>query len=237
LDVVAQAGGAKRALDKVYTVTITGGQLAIRLVSSVDDPMVNAIAIVPTVGPASMAAPQLQTLGSVPTNGTISANYPDPRSDILLEWKIESAESSSIASPVFATTGSAEHLSLAPFNLAPGYYRVSVRAVNALTHDATEFYEAYLVLVSGSASAMSVYPNPWRADRHQAPVHFKPAPANATLKIFSVSGHHVRTLHESAGEITWDLQNDSGQNVASGIYLYLMTSNDGEKRGKLAVVR
>jgi hypothetical protein len=92
-------------------------------------------------------------------------------------------------------------------------------------------------------SAVQIYPNPWRADKHAAhpTVTFANLPSGSTMKIFTASGHLVRTLGGQSlrlGTMTWDLTNDSGDKVASGIYLYLITDSQGDKvKGKLAVIK
>jgi hypothetical protein len=45
-DIVQQAGGPNRAIDKPFTVNVTGGAITIQMTSTVDDPQVNAIEIV-----------------------------------------------------------------------------------------------------------------------------------------------------------------------------------------------
>jgi hypothetical protein len=83
------------------------------------------------------------------------------------------------------------------------------------------------------------YPNPWRADRGYAQqINFDQLAGNTTIKIFTISGHLVRTLTTGNSSTTWDLNNDSGDRVASGIYIYLVTNDQGqEARGKVAVIR
>jgi hypothetical protein len=83
------------------------------------------------------------------------------------------------------------------------------------------------------------YPNPWRADRGYAQqITFDQLAGNTTIKIFTVSGHLVRTLGTSSSLTTWDLNNDSGDRVASGIYIYLVTDDQGQQaRGKVVVIR
>jgi hypothetical protein len=44
-DIVAQAGGPNRAVDKTFTVNVTGGAISIQMRSTVDDPQINAIEI------------------------------------------------------------------------------------------------------------------------------------------------------------------------------------------------
>jgi hypothetical protein len=87
----------------------------------------------------------------------------------------------------------------------------------------------------GSARA---YPNPWRSDRHTIPlITFDRLPLGSTVKIFTVSGRFVKTLPVTVATATWDLTNDNGDRVASGIYLYLLEANGNTKTGQLTVVR
>ncbi len=85
-----------------------------------------------------------------------------------------------------------------------------------------------------------VFPNPWRKDKHNGfPVTFSNVPDNSEIKIFTVSAHEVRKLTvSSGGNVTWDLNNESGDRVGSGLYLYLVKTADGHQtRGKLALIR
>jgi hypothetical protein len=84
-----------------------------------------------------------------------------------------------------------------------------------------------------------VYPNPWRKDAHTGEdVTFDQLSTDSVIKVFTVAGHLVRTITAPAGAALWDLKNDSGDTVASGLYLYMVTNNHGDKwRGKLAVIR
>jgi hypothetical protein len=93
--------------------------------------------------------------------------------------------------------------------------------------------------VVNDLAAIRVYPNPWRVDKHGGKlITFDMLPPNTTIKLFTVSGHLVRTLPKSTNSVTWDLKNDSGDGVASGIYLDVATTDDGQKsRGKVAIIR
>jgi hypothetical protein len=57
-DIVAQAGGSRRAVDKLFPVNVTGGKITIVLTASVDDPAVNAIEITPASQPSASAPVQ-----------------------------------------------------------------------------------------------------------------------------------------------------------------------------------
>ena len=85
-----------------------------------------------------------------------------------------------------------------------------------------------------------VYPNPWRADRNaNIKVTFDQLSPGSTVKIFTLSGHHVKTLSaQNAGLSTWDMTNEPGDPVASGIYIYSIRDSQGNSvRGKLGVIR
>ena len=63
------------------------------------------------------------------------------------------------------------------------------------------------------------------------------------LAIYDVAGRKVRTLidgQQTAGnglQITWDGRNDSGSQVASGIYIYRLQSNQSVASGKMLLTR
>jgi len=57
-------------------------------------------------------------------------------------------------------------------------------------------------------------------------------PQKATISIFTLSGTLVRTLKKddsSISSIDWDLKNDYGIPIASGLYVIHVKTNEGEK--------
>ena len=98
---------------------------------------------------------------------------------------------------------------------------------------------AVIFIIGDDLSNVVVYPNPYDVRKHSVPqVKFANTTDPATVKIFTVSGHFVRKIEAVAGVATWDLKNDSGDNVASGLYIYMITNRTGQKaRGQVAVVR
>jgi len=92
--------------------------------------------------------------------------------------------------------------------------------------------------VSPVVTSVRVYPDPWRADLHSnLLITFDHMALHSTIKIFTVAGRLVRTLDADSGSATWDRKNDSGDRVASGVYLYLLTDGQGnETKGKLAII-
>ena len=83
------------------------------------------------------------------------------------------------------------------------------------------------------------YPNPWRSNQDAGvSVTFDQMTLDATVKIFTLSGHWVKTLSSANGAVKWDLTNDTGEKVASGMYIYLVTNPQGQKqKGKLVVIK
>jgi len=94
-------------------------------------------------------------------------------------------------------------------------------------------------VLSVNLSAVRIYPNPWRGDKHAGKVvTFDQLPLGATIKIFTVNGRLIKTLMPSATTATWDLTNNTEDKVGSGLYIYLISDNQGNKiRGKLAVIK
>ena len=144
-----------------------------------------------------------------------------------------------IAGSGYGVTTAAPSLALSEAaQLTEGIWHVSVTATNSSGTSGPA--EADFALVSDALSGVRVYPNPWRRSRDlgNTTVHFDPLPADAHVKIFSISAHLVRDLGISNGRASWDVKNDDGDNAASGIYIYLITDSQGNKeRGKLVVIQ
>jgi peptidoglycan/xylan/chitin deacetylase (PgdA/CDA1 family) len=86
--------------------------------------------------------------------------------------------------------------------------------------------------ISASVAQVKVSPNPWRAgDRN---ITIGPLPPNSTVKVFTMSARLVKTLDASG---VWDLTNNTGESVASGFYIYLVTDGNDQKRGLIGVIR
>lgn len=67
---------------------------------------------------------------------------------------------------------------------------------------------------------------------------FMNLPEQASISIFTLAGDHVITLdHVNGSSESWDLISRNQQMVTSGIYLYVVKSENGNKIGKFVVVR
>ncbi|MGH7741005.1 MAG: T9SS type A sorting domain-containing protein [Candidatus Eiseniibacteriota bacterium] len=92
---------------------------------------------------------------------------------------------------------------------------------------------------------VGVVPNPYRAaEAWDQPgsneLHFTGLPAQAVIKIYTVAGDLVATLdHDDAVHDfqPWNLKNQNGSDVASGIYMYRVESGTFTFQSRFVVVR
>ncbi len=103
---------------------------------------------------------------------------------------------------------------------------------------------ADVALLSKQTNQLSdayVFPNPYKgtgAGGTQG-VLFAALPPQATIRVFTLHGTLVRKIehHDASGASRWDLNNEKGETVASGVYLYAIESSGRTVRGKLAILR
>ena len=72
-------------------------------------------------------------------------------------------------------------------------------------------------------------------------IQFVNLPANATVRIYTASGVLVRILNQATtnfgGTVNWDVRNRNNQFVASGVYFYHVTAENGESTvGRMTII-
>jgi hypothetical protein len=99
---------------------------------------------------------------------------------------------------------------------------------------------------SADLDAIKVVPNPyivtagWEVDRFNRRLQFNHLPDRCTIDIYTLAGDHVVTIHheDDSGDEFWDLTNKNGQNIAYGLYIYVVETPNGKKRiGKFLVIK
>ncbi|MCX5782501.1 MAG: hypothetical protein NT145_07365, partial [Elusimicrobia bacterium] len=103
---------------------------------------------------------------------------------------------------------------------------------------------------SQNLESVNVYPNPYspgsgtRFDNSSLGegIVFDKLTAKAKVRIFNVAGELVAELDETDGDgrYLWDIRNQSGNKVASGVYIYLVTNpddNSQKAKGKFAIIK
>lgn len=101
---------------------------------------------------------------------------------------------------------------------------------------------------------ISVVPNPYvgtsilerrllnASGRGERRIDFVNLPAVCTIRIYTVAGALVKTLHKDSspidGSLEWNLVSDDGMDVAYGLYIYHVDAPGvGEKIGKFALIK
>ncbi len=84
------------------------------------------------------------------------------------------------------------------------------------------------------------YPNPFNPATNIA--YELPKQTKVEVEVYNILGHKVATLQDGiqpAGvyTITWDSRDKKGEDVSSGIYFYLVTTEDGNRAGKMMLVK
>ncbi len=93
---------------------------------------------------------------------------------------------------------------------------------------------------SNELAAAYAYPVPYKPSAGHTDIIFTGVTAASSVKIYTLAGELVKTLPNTLGgtTITWAaVKNEDGDSVASGVYIFQIKSPNGEKRGKLVIVR
>ncbi len=102
-------------------------------------------------------------------------------------------------------------------------------------------YKAVRLAVTGSAAFEGdekaiAFPNPFRPTEHGAVTISVPKSLQGRslkIKVYTMDGQFVREL---TGQ-SWDGRNNNGNPVASGVYIFLVKTDNGTQRGRVAVLR
>ena len=121
---------------------------------------------------------------------------------------------------------------------SPGTNNIAISAANVSgTGAATLIFSVTVPSSGGTAAAdtseIRVYPIPYRPGSGNPDlgggntgIIFDRLPASASIKIHTLSGQLVTSFDASAasGQFNWDARNGSGRDVASGLYIAVITS-------------
>ena len=99
---------------------------------------------------------------------------------------------------------------------------------------------------------VAVVPNPYKLRAEWEPgdgsrlLRFIRVPNDATIRIFTSAGDLIRTLKSNqnqspggtTGDVPWDMRNDDGRGVVSGIYIYQIETSAGRTRkGHFVIIK
>jgi len=99
-------------------------------------------------------------------------------------------------------------------------------------------YQGDVADVTSGFGNVVVYPNPVVYSNFKGKVTIKGLAEKTNIRITDVAGNVIHSAVARGGYYEWDLNNQRGTRVASGIYFVLMTNEDGSDKAtaKIAVV-
>jgi len=83
------------------------------------------------------------------------------------------------------------------------------------------------------------FPVPFRPSLHHDTITFTDIGQGSVVRIYNVNGDLVRELRDDDddGILPWDVREEGGKKVASGVYSYIVESGGQKKRGELVIIR
>jgi hypothetical protein len=144
------------------------------------------------------------------------------------------------------TTGRLTYL---PSNLDAGKHTLEVRATDRAGNEARQAMNFFTQDIFDFVDKVVAYPNP---ASQNVTITFKlTKSADVTLEIYDVTGGllYMDALRNVVGQqsasldeaFVWECENQSGEPVAGGVYIYSLEATRGERTihrfGKIAVVR
>lgn len=106
------------------------------------------------------------------------------------------------------------------------------------TYDGIVTYQGDVADVGSGFGNVLVYPNPVVYSNFKGKVTIKGLAEVTNIRIVDAAGNVVHSAVARGGYYEWDLNNQRGTRVASGVYFVLMTNEDGSDKAtaKIAVV-
>lgn len=107
-----------------------------------------------------------------------------------------------------------------------------------VTYNGIVTYQGDVADVTSNFGDVLVYPNPVVYSNFKGKVTIKGLAEKTNIRIVDAAGNVVHSAVARGGYYEWDLNNQKGTRVASGIYFVLMTNEDGSDKAtaKIGVV-
>jgi len=105
----------------------------------------------------------------------------------------------------------------------------------------TQYFGTFILFSdpNNDVSGAYAYPVPYKPSAGHKNITFTNLAQVCTIKIYTIAGELVKTIVENDGDATsvWDVTSDSGNQVFSGVYIYVIKSKTETKTGKLMIIR
>ncbi|MFC6268228.1 hypothetical protein HNQ03_001419 [Chryseobacterium sp. 16F] len=107
-----------------------------------------------------------------------------------------------------------------------------------VTFDGIVVYQGDVAGVTSEFNNVTVYPNPVVQSQFRGNVTIRGLANKANIRITDAAGNLVHSAIARGGFYEWNLNNQKGKRVASGVYFMLMTNDDATSKAtvKIAVV-
>ncbi|MEW6620507.1 MAG: hypothetical protein AB1422_14420, partial [bacterium] len=123
-----------------------------------------------------------------------------------------------------------------PVNTTPTIDRIGNRVKAQIYKMGTYVLMGYAV--QPNLSNFIVYPVPFKPQRGDKEIIFEGLPMDCKIRIYDIAGSLRRFVEHIEGYWCWDVRDDYGHPLESGVYIYIITDNEEEKKtGKIAVIR
>jgi hypothetical protein len=115
------------------------------------------------------------------------------------------------------------------------HFRVTAKNLDGLFTSSSEVipYESS----HHSIEQTRAYPVPFRSGSETKFLTFDSFPPDSTIDIYNLNGEQVKTITPSANSYQWDVRNQEGEDVASGVYFVRVSGSGGDKTFKIVVQR
>ncbi len=113
-----------------------------------------------------------------------------------------------------------------------------------------------LTNLTNGVSGIVIYPNPYRPNNGNnatgvkyngnpgSGINFHAPQENLTIEIYTINGEKVSRFTTTAAQIAangnviqWDVKNDNGNEIASGVYIALFKGQSGTRYSKFSVIK
>ncbi len=123
------------------------------------------------------------------------------------------------------------------------FYNSAGTSIGSLNVPAKSFAITSELIQNDDGEKFAVFPVPYKPNSSGKyggkGITFLNIAGNSSIKIFNVAGEKVfdTTTGSQDTYYLWDGKNNSGNNVASGVYIYFIKSGGSTKKGKIAIER
>ncbi|RMH61774.1 MAG: hypothetical protein D6677_11235 [Calditrichaeota bacterium] len=126
-----------------------------------------------------------------------------------------------------------------PLNEAQVFIPLPTDTVMVMISNATEDRRDFSYFLQADTTLLtSIGPNPVNLTGGSRDAWFYNVPEEATIYIYNIRGYLVRRIDRGGDrDVRWDVRDNAGHLLSSGVYFYMIEAPDTHATGKFAVIR